>query len=202
MPSRKTTATRGRPPPRSHVRPSQLPPRQACVAGRELWIPDLFIGSCLQENCPVHLRGVWSGLTVPTNRAPQCYVNGQLRAPEAWQVLCQHFDFRSSVARTPTFMSRRRALNFTRAPASRHMRANVLSTGVPLLEASRVRASCSVPSQRVERFMTRFANRLCQHRRSLSRSNTRKKCGGMVNSRAVGACASANPALQPECDRR
>ena len=104
----------------------------------ELQIPDLFDGSSCKENCPVHLRGVWSGLTVPTNRAPQCHVNGQTARPRYMASLVPALSiFRSSVARTPTFMSRRRALNFTRAPASQHVRRLGQSCPSHLLKVSR-----------------------------------------------------------------
>ena len=104
MPSRKTTATRGRPPLCSNVRPcsSRTAPSTSAACGLASPFP------------PTALRSV----TPRANCAP----------PKHGKSCDSTSIFWSSVARTPTFMSRKRALNFTRAPASRHMRANVLCT--------------------------------------------------------------------------
>ena len=106
--------------------------------------------------------------------------------------------FLSSMGATPTFMSRRRELNFTRAPASRQTRAITRSTGIARFLKRPVLGHAALCLSRGSRGLwhaTQVASVTSKGNRNLSKTNTRKRYGGMVNSGAVGTCDNAIPAL-------
>ena len=102
---------------------------------------------------------------------------------------------------TLTFISLKRALNLTRAPASLQILAMTLSTGMALLwmrpeweHAARWCPNGSSGSWQPEH-VDSVRNR---GNRNRSRNSTWNKCGWMVNSGVVGAWDNAHPELCPE----
>ena len=111
----------------------------------------------------------------------------------------------SSVSATFTFMSCKNALNLTLAPASRHTRANMRSVGEARFRNLPVWGQAALwrpDGSRRALQPEHTASSMGRGSWSLSRSNTRNKCGAMTYSGEVGARAKAAPALWPECDRR
>ena len=111
----------------------------------------------------------------------------------------------SSPPGTPKFMSRRAALNFTRAPASRHTRARTRSVGPArfLTRPDRVHAArCRPNVSNGSWHPLHVASVTGRGSWRRSNSNTRKRWGGIVYSAVVGAWANATPALRPEWERK
>ena len=96
-------------------------------------------------------------------------------------------------------MSLKRALNLTRAPASLQTRAITLSIGPARFFRRPVwGACCSVAPKLIEWLTASSAMVSGNGSRSRSNKSTLNRCGGIVNSGAVGACDRAAPALRPE----
>ena len=103
--------------------------------GPKLGIRGFFVPAGLRQHCAVLFGSSWWGFTGGAESTPQSNVNCQLGARL------------SSSPRTPKFMSRKKALNFTRAPASRHTRASTRSVGddLFLIRPERVQAARCLP---------------------------------------------------------
>ena len=138
----------------------------------------------------VNVGCLWVGLVI----CAQHFSDGHFTA--SWTPLkhgkpCASTSIRlSSPAGRPTFISRGNALYFTRDPASRQIRASVFSIVEALFRMRPVRLHpalwCPLVSKGSEH-PSHLASLMGNGSPNRSNNNTRNKCGGMVNSGAVGA---------------
>ena len=110
-----------------------------------------------------------------------------------------------SVAPTPMSMSRMNALNLTLAPAFRQTLARTRSMGIACFLSLPVlgHAALSLPTASKGLWqLLHLVSSIWRRNCILSNNNVPNRCEGITYSGAVGAWASAAPALCPEWERR
>ena len=158
---------------------------------------------CLHQNGSVHVSSVRVRFAGAREGTPERDVHGELSSPETGQVLCEHLN--APVTPTPMFMSRMNTLNLTLAPASRQTLARTRSMGMarflslPVLGHA---ALCLPNTSKGPWQPLHLVSSIWSGSCILSNSNVLNRCEGITYSGAVGAWASAAPALCPEWERR
>ena len=168
----------------------------------EFRVSPAFAADCLCQGEARLLVSPRTGLAIPTDRAHDGCVHGDLSPCHRGRPLATTSIRRPSLASTSRLRSRRATCDATRAPASLQMRAAARSKGPALrastptcAQADRWSPYTSRSPPQAQRFGASGRGR-----RSLLRSMTRNSSSGTRVSALVGKAVKAQLAASPPCD--